>query len=306
MEEKIFQVTEDNSFSRLDVFLSSLIEEKSRNYIVKAIKEGNVKVNDKVILKPSFIVNENDKISFSFLEEKPLNIVSKDIKLDIIYEDDDLLVINKPRGMVVHPSNGHYDGDTLVNALLYSVSNLSSINGVIRPGIVHRIDKDTSGLLVVAKNDYAHMFLSNQLKDHTMHREYYALVEGVIPHTDLLINAPIGKDKNDRLKQCVDIYNGKEAITHVHVVERMKYNTLVQCKLETGRTHQIRVHMQYIKHPIVGDPVYGYRKQEIKANGQILHAYSLTFIHPRSNKEMTFTCPLDEECLRVIEEARNK
>ena len=208
--------------------------------------------------------------------------------------------------MVVHPSNGHYDGDTLVNALLHSVKNLSSINGVVRPGIVHRIDKDTSGLLVVAKNDFAHVFLSNQLQDHTMHREYYALVEGVIPHTDLLINAPIGKDKNDRLKQCVDIYNGKEAITHVHVVERMKNNTLVQCKLETGRTHQIRVHMQYIKHPIVGDPVYGYRKQEIKANGQILHAYSLTFIHPRKNKEMTFTCPLDEECKRVIEEARNK
>ena len=305
MEEKILQVDEDNAYSRLDVFLSSKCD-KSRSYIIKAIKEGNVKVNGKAILKPSFIVNINDEVSFALLEEKPLDIVSKDIKLDIIYEDDDLLVINKPRGMVVHPSNGHYDGDTLVNALLHSVKNLSSINGVVRPGIVHRIDKDTSGLLVVAKNDFAHVFLSNQLQDHTMHREYYALVEGVIPHTDLLINAPIGKDKNDRLKQCVDIYNGKEAITHVHVVERMKNNTLVQCKLETGRTHQIRVHMQYIKHPIVGDPVYGYRKQEIKANRQILHAYSLTFIHPRTNKEMTFTCPLDEECKRVIEEARNK
>lgn len=306
MEEKVIIVDEENDNVRLDTFLSSLDEAKSRSYVQKAIEEGNVNVNSKTIKKASFKVFEGDEIRFSFLEDKPLNVVSKDIPIDIIYQDDDLLVINKPRGMVVHPSNGHYDGDTLVNALLYHIKDLSSINGVVRPGIVHRIDKDTSGLLVVAKNDEAHLFLSSQLVDHTMHREYLAICEGVIPHTDLKIDAPLGKDPNDRLKRCVDIYNGKEAVTYVHVIERMKYNTLVSCRLETGRTHQIRVHMQYIKHPLVGDPVYGYRKQEIKANGQILHAYKITFIHPRTKKEMSFTCEPDEEFNRVLEIARNR
>lgn len=306
MEEKVIIVDEENDNVRLDTFLSSLDEAKSRSYVQKAIEEGNVNVNSKTIKKASFKVFEGDEIRFSFLEDKPLNVVSKDIPIDIIYQDDDLLVINKPRGMVVHPSNGHYDGDTLVNALLYHIKDLSSINGVVRPGIVHRIDKDTSGLLVVAKNDEAHLFLSSQLVDHTMHREYLAICEGVIPHTDLKIDAPLGKDPNDRLKRCVDIYNGKEAVTYVHVLERMKYNTLVSCRLETGRTHQIRVHMQYIKHPLVGDPVYGYRKQEIKANGQILHAYKITFIHPRTKKEMSFTCEPDEEFNRVLEIARNR
>lgn len=306
MEEKVIIVDEENDNVRLDTFLSSLDEAKSRSYVQKAIEEGNVNVNSKTIKKASFKVFEGDEIRFTFLEDKPLNVVSKDIPIDIIYQDDDLLVINKPRGMVVHPSNGHYDGDTLVNALLYHIKDLSSINGVVRPGIVHRIDKDTSGLLVVAKNDEAHLFLSSQLVDHTMHREYLAICEGVIPHTDLKIDAPLGKDPNDRLKRCVDIYNGKEAVTYVHVLERMKYNTLVSCRLETGRTHQIRVHMQYIKHPLVGDPVYGYRKQEIKANGQILHAYKITFIHPRTKKEMSFTCEPDEEFNRVLEIARNR
>ncbi len=306
MEEKVIIVDEENDNVRLDTFLSSLDEAKSRSYVQKAIEEGNVNVNSKTIKKASFKVFEGDEIRFTFLEDKPLNVVSKDIPIDIIYQDDDLLVINKPRGMVVHPSNGHYDGDTLVNALLYHIKDLSSINGVVRPGIVHRIDKDTSGLLVVAKNDEAHLFLSSQLVNHTMHREYLAICEGVIPHTDLKIDAPLGKDPNDRLKRCVDIYNGKEAVTYVHVLERMKYNTLVSCRLETGRTHQIRVHMQYIKHPLVGDPVYGYRKQEIKANGQILHAYKITFIHPRTKKEMSFTCEPDEEFNRVLEIARNR
>jgi 23S rRNA pseudouridine1911/1915/1917 synthase len=306
MEEKIIIVNEENDNTRLDSFLSSLDDAKSRSYVQKAIEEGNVLVNQKVIKKASYKIFEGDEIRFTFLEDKPLDVVKKDIPIDIIYQDDDLLVINKPRGMVVHPSNGHYDGDTLVNALLYHIKDLSSINGVVRPGIVHRIDKDTSGLLVVAKNDEAHLFLSSQLVDHTMHREYLAICEGVIPHTDLKIDAPLGKDPNDRLKRCVDIYNGKEAVTYVHVIERMKHNTLVSCKLETGRTHQIRVHMQYIKHPLVGDPVYGYRKQEIKANGQILHAYKITFIHPRTKKEMSFTCPPDEEFNRVLEIARNR
>ena len=306
MNKHNFIVEEENSSIRLDAYLSSKELGKSRSYIQKSIEEGNCLVNGKVITKASYKVSEGEEIEFSLLEDKPLDVVKKDLPINIIYQDEDVLVINKPRGMVVHPANGHYDGDTLVNALLYHIKDLSSINGVVRPGIVHRIDKDTSGLLVVAKNDEAHVFLSNQLLDHSMHREYYALVEGVIPHTDIKIDAPLGKDPKDRLKRCVDIYNGKEAVTHVHVVERFKRNTLVSCRLETGRTHQIRVHMQYIRHPIVGDPVYGYRKQEIKANGQILHAYQLTFVHPRTKEEMTFTCPLDEECLKAIEEARNR
>lgn len=306
MNKHHFIVEEENAFMRLDAYLASKDLNKSRSYIQKSIEEGNCLVNQKVITKASYKVNVGEEIIFSLLEDKPLDVVKKDIALDILYQDEDILVINKPRGMVVHPSNGHYDGDTLVNALLFHIKDLSSINGIVRPGIVHRIDKDTSGLLVVAKNDEAHVFLSNQLLDHSMHREYIALVEGVIPHTDIKIDAPLGKDPKDRLKRCVDIYNGKEAVTHVHVLERFKSNTLVQCKLETGRTHQIRVHMQYIKHPIVGDPVYGYRKQGIKANGQILHAYQLTFVHPRTKEEMTFTCPLDNECLNAIEQAKNR
>ena len=298
-------VTNEFEQTRLDAFLVTLLDGKSRSYAQKVIEEGKCLVNGKTS-KHSYKIRVNDVIEYDLLEEKQLNLEKKDISLDIIYQDEDIVVINKPRGMVVHPSNGHYDGDTLVNALLYSIKDLSSINGVVRPGIVHRIDKNTSGLLVVAKNDNAHIFLQEQLKDHSMHREYYALVEGVIPHTDIKIDAPLGKDPKDRLKRCVDIYEGKEAVTHVHVLERFKHNTLVQCKLETGRTHQIRVHMQYIRHPIVGDPVYGYRKQEIKANGQILHAYQLTFVHPRTKKEMTFTCPLDNECLNAIEQAKNR
>lgn len=289
---------------RLDVFLAENTS-FSRSFIKTMNDEGRIFVNGKQE-KAGYKLKAGDEIEINEKEVETINVDPENIPLDIVYEDDDLLVINKPRGMVVHPANGHYDGDTLVNALLYHIKDLSSINGVVRPGIVHRIDKDTSGLLVVAKNDEAHVFLSNQLLDHSMHREYMALVEGVIPHTDIKIDAPLGKDPKDRLKRCVDIYNGKEAVTHVHVLERFKANTLVRCTLETGRTHQIRVHMQYIRHPIVGDPVYGYRKQEIKANGQILHAYQLTFVHPRTKQEMTFTCPIDEEFERALEAARNK
>lgn len=300
-----FIVDEENVSLRLDAFLVKHLNGKSRSYAQKIISEEKCFVNSK-IGKDSYKVRLNDVIEFELLEEKPLNLEKKNIKLDIIYEDDDIVVINKPRGMVVHPSNGHYDGDTLVNALLYQIDNLSSINGIIRPGIVHRIDKNTSGLLVVAKNDKAHIFLQEQLKDHTMHREYYALVEGVIPHTDLTISAPIGRDPKDRMKKAVDIYEGKEAITHVHVEERMKAHTLVSCRLETGRTHQIRVHMRYINHPIVGDPEYGKRHQDIPCSGQMLHAYRLTFIHPTTKKEMTFTCPIDDEFKKVLEIARGK
>ena len=298
-------VEEQEDGLRLDAFLVNHLDGKSRNYCQKVIEEGTCLVNSKKS-KGSYKVRVDDVIEYDLLEEKELNLEKKDIKLDIIYQDDDIVVINKPRGMVVHPSNGHYDGDTLVNALLYSIKDLSSINGVVRPGIVHRIDKNTSGLLVVAKNDKAHLFLSEQLKDHSMHREYYALVEGVIPHTDIKIDAPIGRDPKDRLKRAVDIYEGKEAVTYVHVEERFKNYTLINCRLETGRTHQIRVHMKYIKHPLVGDPEYGKRHQAIPCTGQMLHAYRLTFIHPTTHKEMTFTCPLDDEFKKVLEIVREQ
>ncbi len=290
---------------RIDTFLAEIIKDKSRSYIQKAIENGQILVNDK-LTKASYKVNLNDVITYNELETKELDIVASDIPLNIIYEDDDVIVINKQRGLVVHPSNGHYDGDTLVNALMYHKENLSSINGVVRPGIVHRIDKDTSGLLVVAKNDEAHLFLADQLKDKTMHREYYALVHGVIPHTDLIIKAPLGKDKKDRLKMAVDPINGKEAITHVHVVERYKNATLVTCKLETGRTHQIRVHLSYIKYPIVGDIVYGRKSTFYTSKGQMLHAYKLSFVHPRTKENITFTCDVDDEFKRVQEILKNE
>ena len=208
--------------------------------------------------------------------------------------------------MVVHPSNGHYEGDTLVNALMARKDKLSSINGVIRPGIVHRIDKDTSGLLVVAKTDEAHLFLAEQLKDKTMYREYYALVEGIVPHELITIKAPIGKDKKDRLKQAVDPINGKDAVTHVTVLKRFKRSSLVSCKLETGRTHQIRLHLSYIKYPIIGDNVYGRKSHYYTSKGQMLHAYKLSFIHPLSKDRVTFVAPVDEEFLRVQEILENE
>ena len=293
-------VNEEFNNIRVDAFLAKQNPSKSRVYYQNAINEGKVLVNGKTV-KASAKVYEGDEVEYEDLDEVPLDLVPENIPLDIIYEDKDLLVINKPRGMVVHPSNGHYDGGTLVNALIYHIKDLSSINGVIRPGIVHRIDKDTSGLLVVAKNDRTHILLQDQLKDKTMHREYLALVEGVIPHTDIDIIAPIGKDKNDRLKQAIDVYHGKDAKTHVHVLERYKDYSLVECKLETGRTHQIRVHLQYIGHPCVGDKVYGKRKQVHTQLGQMLSAIRLSFIHPTTNEQMTFVTEIDDEFKRVLE-----
>ena len=293
-----FIVEQEFDSMRLDAYLAKKIPEKSRSYFQKTIEEGNVLVNGKKE-KSSFKINEGDEITYSLLEEKPLEIIASDIPLDIVYEDDALIVINKPRGMVVHPSNGHYEGDTLVNALMARIDKLSSINGVIRPGIVHRIDKDTSGLLVVAKTDEAHIFLAEQLKDKTMYREYYALVEGILPHELVTIKAPIGKDKKDRLKQAVDIINGKDAITHVKVLKRFKRASLVSCKLETGRTHQIRVHLSYIKYPIIGDQVYGRKSHFYTSLGQMLHAYKLSFIHPITKERVTFTSEVDDEFNRV-------
>ena len=224
--------------------------------------------------------------------------------LDIVYEDDDLMVINKPSGLVVHPSSGHFSG-TLVNGLLAYTNNLSTTNGYIRPGIVHRIYKDTSGLLVVAKNNKAHEKLAVQLKDKTLSRIYVALVHGKINHDTGTIDAPIGRDLNDRKKMCVTEENSKEAITHFKVLERFNNATLIECKLETGRTHQIRVHMNYIDHPIVNDPVYGY-KRKTTSFGQMLHAKEIGFIHPTTGKSMTFKCEPPKEFNDIVEMYRNE
>ena len=286
---------------RLDKALSIALS-KTRNHIEILFDEGHIWVNGKNE-KPSYRVKENDVVEYEEKELVPSEMKKENIPLDIVYEDEDLMVINKPRGMVVHPANGHHEG-TLVNALLGYCTDLSGINGVERPGIVHRIDKDTSGLLVVCKNDFAHNEIAKQLKDKTMHREYYALCKGVIKEDDGKIIAPIGRDPYDRLKMAVDVKNGKEAITFFHVEERFNQYTLVSVRLFTGRTHQIRVHMHYIGHPLEGDPLYGKKKNLLFQNGQLLHAYRITFIHPRTQKEMTFEVPLPDDYKAVLERLR--
>ena len=282
---------------RLDKALSIIDNDISRTFINDLIKNDLVLVNGKKE-KASYKVKSGDVISYTIKKDENIDIPPADIPLNIIYEDDDVLVIDKEQGMVVHPANGHYE-DTLVNALIYKYKDLSSVNGPIRPGIVHRIDKDTSGLLVVAKNDNAHHFLAEQLKDHTMHREYYALVKGTIKENEGKIDLPIARSKVNRQMMCVD-KDGKEAITYFEVVERYYDYTLIKCRLLTGRTHQIRVHLSYIHHPIEGDSVYSKSKNRLYDNGQLLHAYQLTFIHPRTKKEMTFSSPIPEYFLSAI------
>ena len=283
----------DKSFEgkRLDSFLAEYYEDKSRNYFQNLIDDEKVLVNNKVA-KGKYKIKEGDNIYIEQVQPKILEVVPEDIPLKILYEDEDVIVINKPQDMVVHPAPGNYSG-TLVNALLYHCTDLSGINGVIRPGIVHRIDKDTSGILVVAKNDFAHNALADQLKEHSMNRIYVALCEGNLKEDTLIINKPIGRNPKNRLKMGV-VADGKEAKTHVFVKERFKEHTLVQCKLETGRTHQIRVHMASIGHPLVGDPLYGFKKQKFNLQGQVLHAYLLGFIHPRTKEYMEFKSDIPE------------
>ena len=299
MNQKLLITNSDYIGLRLDKVLVSELKDRSREFIMRLIDEGEVLVNDKKA-KNSYRVKENDEITINIPEAKNLDATPQDIPLDIVYEDDDIIVINKPRDLVVHPSNGHEDG-TLVNALLAHCTNLSGINGVKRPGIVHRIDKDTTGLLVVAKNDYAHEFLAKQLEDHTLHREYIALVKGVIKEEDGKIIAPIGRDKYNRQKMAVDVKNGKPAVTHFHVLKRFNQYTLISCVLETGRTHQIRVHMNYIGYPIEGDPVYGPKSHLLFDKGQLLHAEKLILIHPKTKKKMTFSAPLPKDFQDVID-----
>lgn len=282
-----YKVTFIESGLRLDKVLVSFMPEKSRTYVGKLIDDGNCSVNGE-IAKASLKVKEGDEITVEIPEDKPLQVEKEDIPLDVVYEDSDILIINKPQGMVVHPSQGHWE-HTLVNAVLAHCSDLSGINGVIRPGIVHRIDKDTSGLICIAKNDEAHNFLAEQLKDHTMNREYVAIVKGVIKENTGTINMPIGRDKQNRQKMAVEPINGKPATTHFTVLERFNNHTLIRCKLVTGRTHQIRVHMSYIGHPVEGDQIYGGRgASKIYKNGQLLSAVKLTLIHPRTKEVKSF------------------
>ena len=280
-------VDSQNAGKRLDVFCATEFQDKisSRSYVQKLIETGNISVNGKES-KTNYKVKTGDKITFIQPKAQEVAILPEDIQIDIVYEDSDLLVINKKRGMVVHPAPGNYSG-TLVNALLYHCKDLSDINGMIRPGIVHRIDKDTTGLLVVAKNNASHIFLSEQLKNHDIKREYIAVAEGVIKENSGTINLPIGRHPVDRKKMAVRSENSREAITHFNVRERLQGHTLVVCNLETGRTHQIRVHLSHIGFPIVGDPLYGFRDTH-GITGQALHARKLTFTHPSTKEVVSF------------------
>ena len=285
---------------RLDAFVARVCPELSRSAAQRLIEEGCVTRNGKPGKKNDKL-NEGDQICVTVPEPKEVDIVAKQMPLDIVYEDEDLLVINKPKGLVVHPAAGHQD-DTLVNGLLYALGDdLSGINGELRPGIVHRIDKDTSGLLAVAKNDLAHAVLASQLKDHTMARTYEAIVCGSFREDSGTVDAPIGRHPTDRKKMCVIQRNSKEAVTHWEVVRRYRGYTHVRCKLETGRTHQIRVHMAHIGHPILGDTVYGRKKPELGQSSQVLHAGALCFRHPRDGRPVMVFAPRPDYFEEVLQ-----
>ena len=282
-------VTSENRGKRLDAFIAGS-SDYTRNSVQLLMDRGNIFVNGKICSK-SYKVKENDEIVINVPPARDMGIIAQDIPLDIYYEDDDLLVVNKPKGMVVHPANGNESG-TLVNALMYHCKgSLSGINGEIRPGIVHRIDKDTSGLLVVAKNDKAHEGLAAQFKEHSVTRVYNAIVYGNLKDDEGDIDAPIGRHKTDRKKFCVTEVNSKSAFTHYKVLERLKGFTLIECRLKTGRTHQIRVHMQSIGHPLAGDPVYGPKNIISELDGQALHRGVIGFIHPIKKEYMEFSAP---------------
>jgi len=298
---KHITINQDGVGIRLDVYLlEHYYKDKSRNFVQQCIKDGQIKVNEHIV-KTGYLLKEDDQIVCDIHDPEPLHIEAVDLKLDIVYEDQDLLVINKPQGLVVHPASSYHE-PTLVHGLLHQVDELSSINGIIRPGIVHRIDKDTSGLMVVAKNDVAHQRLSEDLSKHEINRVYIALVYGVIAENEGKIEAPIARHPKNRLKMAV-LPEGKKAITHFKVLERFEHYTYVECQLETGRTHQIRVHMQFINHPIVGDPIYG-PKEIIGNQGQFLHAKQLSFDHPTKKEHMTFYAPMPSNFERALAKLR--
>ena len=288
---------------RLDVFLAENLENMSRSAAQKLLESGAVTLDGKALRKQDKTV-AGTVYEVELPEVKEVAIEPKDLPLDVVWEDADLLVLNKPKGVVVHPAPGHWD-DTLVNALMFHCKNsLSGINGELRPGIVHRIDKDTSGLLIVAKNDFAHQALAAQLQDHSLSRTYEAVVKGGFKEDEGTVDAPIGRHPVDRKKMAVTEKNSRPAVTHWRVLERFGQYTLVECRLETGRTHQIRVHMAYIRHPILGDTVYGSPKSELGQTSQCLHARKLSFRHPRSGEEITVTCPRPAYFEAVLEKLR--
>ncbi len=303
MDFKNYTIEEENVGKRLDLFISENDVDMSRSFVQGIIEKQQVKVNGQ-IKKSNYKLKLGDRVQIELAEPVELQVEAEDIPLDIIYEDSDVIVINKPQDMVVHPAPGNYIG-TLVNGLLHHCKDLSGINGVIRPGIVHRIDKDTSGVLVVAKNDKSHNSLAMQLKDHSMKRTYYAIVEGIVKEEEGTVRTNIGRHPIERIKMAV-VKDGKEAITNYKVLERFKSNTLVECRLETGRTHQIRVHMAHLHHPLIGDQVYGYKKQKFKLQGQALHAKNLGFIHPTTGEYMEFDSQLPKYFQDILDKLRKE
>ncbi|MBT9776976.1 RluA family pseudouridine synthase [Clostridium sp. MCC353] len=298
-------VSEDLAGTRIDRYLSLVCEEISRSYLQKLVKSETVLVNQKAV-KSNYKVAAGDLIDLEIPEAVEPEIEPEKMDLDILYEDSDIILINKPKGMVVHPAAGHYSG-TLVNGLMdHCRDDLSGINGVLRPGIVHRIDMDTTGVLIVCKNDMAHNSIAAQLKEHSITRKYYAIVHGVIKEEDGTVDAPIGRHPTDRKKMSINHKNGREAVTHYHVLKRFRQYTYVECRLETGRTHQIRVHMASIHHPLLGDQVYGPAKCPFRLQGQTLHAGVLGIIHPRTGEYMEFTAPLPEYFQELLIKLENQ
>lgn len=302
MENYLFEIQE-NQQMRLDKYLAEQFPEQTRSYLQKLIKEGQVLVNGKTV-KSGYQLSKGDEVSVTIPEAKELDVEPQKMDLDIVYEDEDVILINKPKGMVVHPAPGHTT-DTLVNGLLYHCKdNLSGINGVARPGIVHRIDRDTTGILIVCKNDMSHNSIAAQLKEHSINRRYRALVHGNLKEDTGTVEGPIGRHPVDRKKMAINERNGKPAVTHYTVLERFGNYTLIECKLETGRTHQIRVHMTSIGHPLVGDEVYGPAKCPFKLQGQCLHAMVLGFVHPRTGEYMEFSADLPEYFEELLKKLR--
>ena len=304
MNEVIFDITLEMEDERIDKCICNYMDSLSRSYIQKIIKDGNVFVND-LPVKSNYKVKVEDKVRFIIPDNIEPDITAQNIPLDIIYEDADILIINKPKNMVVHPAPGHYEG-TIVNAVMFHCKDaLSGINGVMRPGIVHRIDKDTTGSLIICKNDEAHNNIAAQLKEHSINRRYRAIVWGRVSQDEGVIDAPIGRHPTDRKKMAINHKNGKRAVTHYRVLERFDRFTYIECRLETGRTHQIRVHMTSIGHPLLGDEVYSSTKSPYKVDGQTLHAMTLGFVHPSTKEYIEFEAPLPEYFEDILRKLRN-
>lgn len=305
MNEIVMEITPEMEGERIDKCISNYLESLSRSYIQKIIKDGKAYVNDAVV-KANYKVKVDDKVQFEIPDCEEPDIPPQDIPLDILYEDKDILIVNKPKDMAVHPAPGHYEG-TLVNAIMFHCKDeLSGINGVLRPGIVHRIDKDTTGSIIICKNDEAHRKIAQQLKEHSITRKYRAIVYGRIMEEEGTVNAPIGRHPTDRKKMAINEKNGKPAVTHYKVLERFDKYTYIECQLETGRTHQIRVHMTSIGHPLLGDEVYGNAKCPFKLEGQTLHAMTIGFIHPTTGEYVEYEAPLPEYFEHLLQILRTK